>query len=65
MLRLTDAELEVVFNAARPLHPRDRDRFLQAIASELAKLPTLGDGVVHHVCTEIQRRYFSPPLAMN
>src|SRR5262245_8072714 len=46
-IKLTDSELEAVFNAARPLHPHDRDAFRQAIATELSALPVVGDGAVH------------------
>ena len=59
IIRLTDSELEAVFTAARPLHPRDRDAFLQAIAIELSTLPVVGDGAVHRVCSDVQRRLFS------
>jgi hypothetical protein len=42
IIRLTDSELEAVFTAARPLHPRDRAAFLQAMATELNTLPVVG-----------------------
>lgn len=56
IIRLTDSELEAVFTAARPLHPRDRAAFLQAIATELNTLPDLGDGAVQRVVSDVQRR---------
>ena len=59
IIRLTDSELAAVFTAARPLHPRDRAAFLQAIATELSTLPVVGDGAVHRVCSDVQR-LFSP-----
>jgi hypothetical protein len=62
MLRLTDSELDVVFAAARPLEVANRDAFLQDVAEHLAALPHLGDGVVHRVCVEAQRRHFDPPV---
>ena len=34
-IRLSDDELAAVMNAARPLAPRDRDRFLQAVAQAM------------------------------
>jgi hypothetical protein len=64
-IRLTDTELEAVFTAAPPLKPCDRDAFLQAIATELVAQPVVGDGVVHRICSEIQRRLFSPPLGVD
>jgi hypothetical protein len=55
-LKLTDSEMAIVFDAARPLQVQDRDAFLQAVATQLAALPHLGDGAVHRVCAEVQRR---------
>jgi len=56
IIRLPDSELEAVFTAARPLHPRDRDAFLQAIAKELNTLPGAGDGAAQRVASDVQRR---------
>ena len=61
IIRLTDSELEAVFTAARPLHPRDRDAFLQAIAAELATLPVVSDGPVQRVASAVQRLFSSLP----
>jgi hypothetical protein len=61
-LCLTDSEMQIVLDAARPLHPAGRDAFLQELAAELASLPMLGDGAVARVAREIQRRHFDPPL---
>jgi HEAT repeat protein len=44
---LTDSELDIIFNAARPLAVQDRDAFLQEVAARLAAPPHLGDGIVH------------------
>jgi hypothetical protein len=60
-IHLSDSELAAVMNAARPLPPQDRDRFLQDIANELAGLPMLGDGAVYRAITTVQRRHFDPP----
>jgi hypothetical protein len=60
-LSLSDAQLDAVFNAARPLQPRDRSRFLEDVAAELAVYPDPGDGTVAKVCRLVQRRYFDPP----
>ena len=46
-IRLSDDELAAVMNAARPLAPRDRDRFLQAVAQAISELPEIGPGSVH------------------
>ena len=44
-LALTDDELRIVMDAARPLPPHDRGAFLRAVAEELAKHRELGPGV--------------------
>ena len=60
MLSLTDDQLATVMNAAEPLLPADRSRFLQAVATALDG-QEIGDGVVARTCREIQSRYFHPP----
>jgi hypothetical protein len=60
-LKLTDAELDAVFNAARPLAPNVREDFLKEVADRLSSYPTVGPGTVHRVCLEMQRRFFDPP----
>lgn len=61
MLRLTDSEMDIVFAVARPLAVQDRDPFLRDVAERLAALPHLGDGVVHRVVAEVQKRHWDPP----
>jgi hypothetical protein len=61
MLSLSDSQLDAVFNAARPLQPRDRSRFLKDVAAELAAYPDPGDGTVAKICRVVQKRYFDPP----
>jgi len=63
MLRLSDAELDTVFAAARPLDVRARDAFRQEVAEALGRLPEheRGVGSVHRVVAEIQRRHWDPP----
>jgi hypothetical protein len=62
-IRLTDAQLTAVFEAARPLAVRDRDAFLQAVAELLQARPEIGDGDVHRAIVVAQRRHFDPPLS--
>jgi hypothetical protein len=38
-IALSDDELTAIMNAARPLAPRDRDRFLKQIAQAIARSP--------------------------
>jgi hypothetical protein len=61
MVRLTDSELATVMIAARPIAYHQRDRFLQAVADELARCDQVGPGVVHRICATLQRQFFDPP----
>src|SRR5262249_54333416 len=58
---LTDSELDLVMNAARPLAPPDRDRFLRHIAQVLAAMPVRGDGSVYRAITTVWQHHFDPP----
>jgi len=60
-IRLTDAELDAVMSAARPLDVALRDAFLQRVASTLQEYREVGPGIVHRVCAETQRQFFDPP----
>ena len=60
-IRLSDAELDAVMAAARPLAINQRDGFLQAVASALQGRE-IGPGTVHRVIVETQRQYFDPPV---
>jgi hypothetical protein len=60
-IRLSDDELTAVMNAARPLAPRDRDRFLKAVAQAIAELPVVGPGSVHRAIHATFRLYFDAP----
>jgi hypothetical protein len=44
LIALSDDELSAIMNAARPLPPRDRDKFLRQIAQVIADLPERGPG---------------------
>jgi hypothetical protein len=61
MVKLSDAELDAVMAACRPLAVEVRDAFLQAVAHELQSCGEIGPGVVHRICAEQQREHFSPP----
>jgi hypothetical protein len=60
-IKLSDDELSAVLAAARPLPVDLRDPFLHAVAHELSGRAEVGPGVVHRVCRELQRQFFSPP----
>jgi len=60
-ISLTDSELTAIMNAAKPLQPIDRDRFLRAIAEAITALPEVGPGSVHRAIVELQKRFFVAP----
>jgi hypothetical protein len=61
-LRLSDAELDAVFAACRPLDPDLRDPFLQAVAHALQDCNgEIGPGMVARVCRDMQQQFFNPP----
>jgi len=60
-LHLTDAELDSVLRAARPLAHDARDAFLLHVAQQLSMCTEVGPGVVSRVCREAQKKFFDPP----
>jgi hypothetical protein len=60
-LRLTDDQLAAVFRAAQPLAVGDRALFLQDVATALQGR-LIGDGMLHRVIAQVQRRYFDAPI---
>jgi hypothetical protein len=62
LLKLSDAELDQIFAACRPLEPSQRDAFLQAIAVALRSCPEVGPGVIHRTIATVQRAHWDPPL---
>jgi hypothetical protein len=58
----TDAQLDTLMRTASPLAPADRPRFMEDVARALDGRE-IGDGLLHRVAVECQRRYWSPPLA--
>jgi hypothetical protein len=60
-LSLNDAEFAAVQAAAAPIHPRQRDAFLKALAEELERHPVVDPGLVHRLAGELQRRYVISP----
>jgi hypothetical protein len=60
-IELTDSQMTAVLAAATPLLPNRRSKFLADVARELARLPNIGDGAVHLVIVQVQKRYFDPP----
>jgi hypothetical protein len=60
-LKLSDAELDAVLQAARPLPVERRDAFLRAVAGALQSCDEIGPGVVYRVVAEVQRQHFDAP----
>ena len=60
---LSDAELDVLLNLARPLDPAMRDPFLRAVAIELARYQPaeLGPGLINRVARQMQSEFWEPP----
>jgi hypothetical protein len=63
MLALSDEELNVVFDLARPLDPTLRDPFLRSVAAELERHPDIGPGLIFRVGKTLQRDFLRPPAA--
>jgi len=61
-ISLTDAQLEAVYRGASPVHPAQRDAFLQRVADGLAGCPSPGDGDVFRAVREAQAATLNPPL---
>ena len=60
-ISLSDAELTAISDAARPLPPKLRSEFLQAVAAEIEQRQQRGPGAIYRACRELQRKYFDPP----
>jgi hypothetical protein len=58
MNRLSDDELEVIINLARPLPPDRRSAFLEAVIAEAVKFPEHGPGLISRIGCAIQKSYF-------
>jgi hypothetical protein len=55
-----------IMAAADPLAVEHRGAFLEAVASALAGYHgELGEGAVFRVCSELQRRFWTPPTLDN
>jgi hypothetical protein len=60
-IALTDAQMMAILAAAAPLAARDRNPFLLEVAQVLQGLPEVGDGALHRVIMQVQRKHFDPP----
>jgi hypothetical protein len=62
MFRLSDDQLAAVMRAAVPLTPDARGAFLVALAARMQEMGEVGDGALYRVITEVQRKFWDPPL---
>jgi hypothetical protein len=60
-IALSDEQMSAVLAASHPLPADRRNDFLADCARELARLPVVGDGVLHRIIMQVQRRHFDPP----
>jgi hypothetical protein len=62
-ISLTDSEMSAIMSAAKPLSPRDRDKFLRHIAQVIADMPEAerGDGAVYRAIHATLKMYFDAP----
>ena len=62
-LQLTDDEMSVLRRLAEPLDQQRRTQFLEEVAAELEakrQAGEIGEGAVHRVARELQRKFFRP-----
>jgi hypothetical protein len=59
LLRLSDENLRTLQTTAAPLDPRDRARYLEAVAEALRDHPDLRSGEFHRACRAIASRFRS------
>jgi hypothetical protein len=60
-LALSDAEIDAVMSAAKPIPPERRDEFLRAVADALAQAGEIGPGSLHRLLIGMQRAFFDSP----
>ena len=56
-LSLSDDEYNAVMQADAPIHPRQRDAFLKALAVEVEQHAVIGPGVVHRCVAQLQKTF--------
>jgi hypothetical protein len=56
------ASYNVIMAAAQPLARDRRDAVLEEVAEVVRKTGANGEGELHRICRELQRRHFDPPL---
>jgi hypothetical protein len=60
-IHLSDQQMDAVLAASHPLPPDRRSAFLEDVANEISRHPILGDGLLHRLIMQIQKKHFDPP----
>jgi hypothetical protein len=67
-LELNDREMSMLLTLSAPIDQRLRPQFLQEVATELEakrQAGEIGEGSVHRLARQIQRKYWDPPQLPN
>jgi hypothetical protein len=67
-LELNDSEMSMLLTLSAPIDQRLRPQFLQEVATELEakrQAGEIGEGSVHRLARQIQRKYWDPPQLPN
>ena len=63
MSRLSEAQQATVLRLAQPLQRHQRGDYFRQVGVLVAGLPMpIGDGELHRILVELQRRFLDPPL---
>ena len=60
-LLLTDDQMAVVLDAARPLPPHRHDAYLRDVANVLSTVGEIGPGSLHRAVRACVAKHFDPP----
>lgn len=58
---LSPDQVDAILQAAAPLAPYDHAAFLEDVSVVLADLGEVGDGTLHRIVRDVQRKHFDPP----
>jgi len=62
LLALSDSQLQMLMDTSRPIAVDRRDAFLHDVAATLATMSSIGDGQLHRILRELQRRHMDYPI---
>ena len=59
-ISLSDSEMQIVLDHAKPIKAEDRSAYLQTVADELKKIPgAIGPGSVLRIAAQAQRQHMA------